>query len=552
MTVTGRAYTRHGLGAVILLFFVWQSSLAMASGETSPRQLALRLFRRLNGIPLQLSDARLARMEQFITEGKLKEAAAVATEDASFYRLTVKHFAGRLSNREESPYVPLNDFSAMVVGVTRDNLDARLLLTGNFTYEVQGQAQRRDPGNNTHYEASDQARLDLKANLKRVRPQWEGVNDAAGLLTTRAWAEAHYNAGTNRRAVVFALQEFLCTPIERWKESGVADTYVRRDVDRFPGGNAATYKTLCSTCHASMDAMGGAFVRFDFENDRFVSHGPAGLPKKINRNANVYASSPRVSDDFWETPGTSNHRELFGWRGPLRGVGAREFGLLLANSERFKSCLAERVFTEICQRAPDVGEREREIPKLAENFEKSGYKLKALFEETATLPTCLGNGGSRATPGIAHFRQARESLAAITNVDPNAAAPLAYYNDAVTRLPKDGVIAEVNGTTLLAITGLSGVFCKEMIATEKTTAAASRTVHTMLDYTKKIEEIPAETRAQWVTALARRFWQRDPVEAESQTLLRLIDRVQAGGGTTEQAALVLCTAAAASLDSIVK
>ena len=60
--------------------------------------------------------------------GILAEAAHIATEDARFYDLTLWNLAAGLSNIEQSPFVEFNDFMAMVVGVTKDDLDARMLL----------------------------------------------------------------------------------------------------------------------------------------------------------------------------------------------------------------------------------------------------------------------------------------------------------------------------------------------------------------------------------------------------------------------------------------
>src|SRR5262249_12462320 len=154
---------------------------------------------------------------------------------------------------------------AMVIGVARDDLDARTLLTGDFTYAATQRPDLPKPSaiDNNHYLALDQKRSNLKTDLVRIVPQRADILDAAGLLTSRAWAESHFKMGTNRRAVEYAFREFLCTPITTWRDTGLPDDRIRRDVDRNPGGNPATFQGVCRSCHAPMDAMAGAFARFD-------------------------------------------------------------------------------------------------------------------------------------------------------------------------------------------------------------------------------------------------------------------------------------------------
>ena len=46
----------------------------------------------------------------------------------------VKDFAMRMSNRDETVDADLNDFVATIIGATRDEIDSRTLLYGNFYY----------------------------------------------------------------------------------------------------------------------------------------------------------------------------------------------------------------------------------------------------------------------------------------------------------------------------------------------------------------------------------------------------------------------------------
>src|SRR3989338_563204 len=164
-----------GLGLALAM-----QTAATAAPET-PRDQALRLFKRVAGVPLFPRDPRVNQMTDLIAAGRVADAVAIAIEDPNFYGLTLRNFAAVMSSKDESPLTPFNDFQAMVIGVTRDNLDARLLLTGDFTYRASTAGLPAPaPENNDHYAAIETRALDLKAVLVKAEPQWSGFPDAAG------------------------------------------------------------------------------------------------------------------------------------------------------------------------------------------------------------------------------------------------------------------------------------------------------------------------------------------------------------------------------------
>ena len=361
---------------------------------TSPEGIfkARRLFRIITGTPILNNDPRLVAMADLIDNGEEKKAAAIATDDAYFYQVTVKNMAAGMSNKSETPYVPLDDFQATFIGAVRDDLDARTLLTGNYIYRgayegqsIQPEVSRRD---NKHYENIDNSGLDYKSLLVRQEPQWQGLRNSAGLLTTRAWAAAHYSAGTNRRAVVFAFQEFLCAPIDNWKTPNMPAEYIGRDVDRAPGKNPKVFQDQCKTCHAGMDAMRGAFSAMDYINDSFVEL-PDGRPApKYSRGASKYPKGFVTKDDSWWNI-IAEAQPTLGFKGSTDGKGIKAFGEMLANSEAFKGCMAFKAFTSVCQRQP-LAKDFAVLNVAARNFEKNNFNLKKLFQEIAVQPACIG------------------------------------------------------------------------------------------------------------------------------------------------------------------
>src|SRR5690606_12995913 len=114
-----------------------------------------------------------------------------------------KNMAAPWTNREQTVFVPLNDYTATVIGLVRDNDDFRKLLYDDVLYLGDPALGLPAYGNNNnnHYETLERQGHSLKANL--VRREQSAVTglpaDAtSGVLTTRAAAKAFFYAGTNR------------------------------------------------------------------------------------------------------------------------------------------------------------------------------------------------------------------------------------------------------------------------------------------------------------------------------------------------------------------
>lgn len=452
---------RGFFAAAVTAAFVISSSSVLLAG-TAPEDTSIqasipaakRLFRRLTGVPILLTDPRLSQMAGLIAEGRAREAAAIATEDSNFYQVTVKNLAAELSSKNETPYIGLDDFQATFIGTVRDEIDARSLLTGNYLYKSPiGVASRRD---NKSYDAVDDQHLDYKSILMKQEPQWTGdeaMRNHAGLMTTRAWGW-NYDAGTNRRAVVNAFSRFLCKPIGLWKVPYLDEDSIARDVDRNPGGNPKVFQDQCRTCHASQDPMRDAFSSLDFLNGDLIELPPGRAAPKYRRGTTTYPQGHVTVDDHWVNPIAKFKPELGFDPDMTSGQGVEEFGRMLAHSKAFNSCMAQRVFSSVCQRQPGR-EDDALIAGLASSFESGGHNLKKLFQETASTPACLEENG------VKNFRSLYYSLSAVTGVKPTKEIE-EYYKSVMTRLPKDGRSDEVNASMLLSEKGLAALFCKEL------------------------------------------------------------------------------------------
>jgi len=406
---------------------------------TPARQTAQLIYRRVASynIPIDhpvLNDMEAALASDINSEANRVAAASIATSQPGFYNRTVKDFAKRMSNREHEVSVPFNDFSAMIIGVTRDNIDARELLRGDFYYR--GRSDRTSVRSdlipdfmlsNNHFADLETLNYDLQSVLERVNGQrfYDGVSntvaannyDSAGLLTSRAFLEAHAVAGTNRRLIEFAFSEFLCMPITQWADNTAPDSFVGRDVDRFPTGDHTKYQTSCRGCHGQMDGFRGAFARITFETG-FAKHAwvvapdaqtnpneannnnnmgtmvqvPRGIAGKFNRDSAVFANGINVTDSSWVNYATRGaNAQYFGWRqGTESGRGVREFGNMIAESQAYPLCLTKRAFRSICKREPAAADAAM-INRVTESFKTvDNYSLRRLFERVAIQRECLG------------------------------------------------------------------------------------------------------------------------------------------------------------------
>ena len=388
---------------------------------------AIALYRRLGGVTLSVSDPLILQMEDSLKQGDLKGAASIAANTSTFYNITVRDFATKMSTREESVSSELNDFIATVIGSIRDNVSAINMMTGNYYYRAEGVPNVGDDlladivTSNNHYRALDEEGADLSQVLiredgQKVVDESDNVGvlrDSAGLMTTRGWMFTHANAGTNRRLIEFAFQIFTCTPIEQWASTSRPDNFIGRDVARDP---ISEFQTKCKSCHSGMDALRPATAYFDYEEtdaatgEGFVKYRytynldpdpddpddisvPVAadeqlVPYKFRRATEAYPPGYKVTNSSWTNYAS---QEQFGFRQAGQGSGFNSFARLIASSQQFSRCMVQRVFKTVC-RQELTQEHRNTIDSLSEQFENGGYNLRDLFIDVAVHPTCMGLG----------------------------------------------------------------------------------------------------------------------------------------------------------------
>lgn len=387
----GRTATIIGLAALV-------TTQAMA-GDLERRQ-AKRMHDRLAGIPP--TETVLDTMEAAIVAGNATTAALMAIDNSAFYNVTLKNFATPWTNEEQTIFAPLNDYTATVIGMIRDDVPFNTLLSADLVYT--GASGLGLPAysilNNAHYAALEDQGIDLKANL--VSNSQSALSNGvlppaatAGVMTSRAAAAAYFVAGTNRAMFRFTLLNHLCNDLEQVKDTTRAPDRIRQDVSRSPGGDSRIFMNSCGGCHSGMDPMAQAFAYYEYnETSGGIEYTPGTVQPKYLINSDTFKYGFVTPDDSWDNYWRAGQNALMGWDAglPGSGNGAKSLGVELANSDAFAQCQVEKVFKTVCLREPGNSADRTEVANITARFKDVGnynYSMKKVFADTAVY--CMGD-----------------------------------------------------------------------------------------------------------------------------------------------------------------
>jgi len=334
-------------------------------------------------------------------------AALLAMENEAFYSATIKNWVAPWTNRDQDVFVPLNDYTATVMGLIRDDADFRTVLYDDVLYTSNaGGLPAYSISNNDHYEAIESQGVSLSETLTRTTQAGIPSDATAGVMTTRAAAEAFFVDGTNRAMFRFTLMNYMCRDLEQVQDSSRAPDRIRQDVSRSPGGDSRVFLNNCITCHSGMDPLAQAFAFYDFDNDDTDEEGNARTPSnsivyntagqidpvtgtRVNRkyhlNSTTFPFGYVTTDESWENYWRSGPNSLLGWDGglPGSGSGAKSMGMELAHSDAFAQCQVEKVFKNVCLRDPMNAADIAEVSSQTSSFQSNNYNLKRVFAASA-------------------------------------------------------------------------------------------------------------------------------------------------------------------------
>lgn len=418
---TSQCSTRSPMGlalirafaAIVLAFTAHELAAAPCDPpDYTCRDQAKRIHDRLAGVPP--TPTVLNQMEALVKADDVAGAADLAMDHSAFYNVTLKNWVTPWTNREQTMFAPLNDYTATVIGIVRDELPFTQVLSADILYVGNNGLglPAYSVSDNAHYEALEANAVNLKDNLVRTtQSAVTGIPAAAtaGVMTTRAASKAFFIDGTNRAMLRFTLMNHLCRDLEQLKDTTRPPDRIRQDVSRSPGGDSRIFLNTCIGCHSGMDPLAQAFAYYNFQHD--VDADPEGnsgrlvyndvgsvdavtgtrVQAKYHINSETFEYGYVTPDDTWDNYWRVGQNSLLGWSEALSGSGsgAKSLGEELASSDAFATCQVEKVFRAVCLRSPVDAADRTEVVTLTTIFKNSNYNLKRVFADTAAY--CMGN-----------------------------------------------------------------------------------------------------------------------------------------------------------------
>jgi hypothetical protein len=375
--------------AVAVLPALYLSTPALAG----PNEQAERLFGRITGsMP---SATVLTQMSTDISSGSAVAAAQLAMQDPAFYNVTLRNFAAPMTNKAQSVFVPLNDYTATIIGMIRDNVPFNTVLSADLIYtgNVSG-APAYSSANNNHYQYLDTSGADLSTVLKaQTQSGLTGIPSAAtaGVMTTYGGASAFFYKGTNRAMVRFTMINYMCDDLNTIMDITRPPDRIRQDPSRSPGGDSRVFLNTCIGCHSGMDALAGAFAYYDFNvTTGQMVYTPGQVQGKYAINTGNFPYGHVTIDDSWLNYWRSGPNALLGWSSTLPGSGngAKSFGQEIESSAQFANCQVQKVFQAMCLRPPSNAADRAQAAKITADFVSANYNMKTAFAESAVY--CMG------------------------------------------------------------------------------------------------------------------------------------------------------------------
>jgi hypothetical protein len=370
------------------------SFLFVSMTYAAPADQANYIHERLTGaLP---SAVILDLMVDEIEHGSGAEAAALIAidneENDAFYNTTLKNWVAPWTNRDQDAFVPLNDYTATVIGLIRDESDFREVLFDDVVYTSNAPGlPAYAANNNEHFETAEALDVSLKDTLTRGPQIVVPTEAAAGVMTTRAAAEAFFIDGTNRAMFRFTFLNYMCRDLEQVQDNTSIPDRIRQDVSRSPGGDSRVFLNNCVSCHSGMDPMAQSFAYYDFDNDaETIVYNNGVVDEKYHINATTFPFGFVTPDDKWDNYWRDGPNSVLGWgtgtgfTGTGSGNGAKSMGAELANSEAFAQCQVEKVFKNVCLREPVNSDDLTQLDVMTTAFKGNNYNLKNVFAATAS------------------------------------------------------------------------------------------------------------------------------------------------------------------------
>jgi hypothetical protein len=417
-----------------LIALITAATLVTTAGiaHAGSREQARRMYDRLTGVTPD--NATITTLANTIdTDSAFAAAMDIIDPDEgspafnkNFYNVTLKNWVTPWTNEEQTVFAPLNDFTATVIGMVRDDKDFREVLYGNILYTGASGLGLTPYSltNNTHYQEMEDQNLDLSDDTVLVERTQTGVygplgldlaSDTAyaGVMTTRQGARAYFVDGTNRAMFRFTMINFLGSDLEPLLDKTRVPDRIRQDVSRSPGGDSTIFLGQCIGCHAGMDGMMGAmaYYEWDYPDGGDADNGSlayANSPNTYTIEDTQYTSRVQkkfrinplnfeygffTTDDSWINYWRTGINANLGWEGnsasnptPTTGNGLNSLGRELAHTQAFARYQVLKAYRAVCLKDPGAST----LDSLTTRFETThAYHMKPVFADAAV--DCMGS-----------------------------------------------------------------------------------------------------------------------------------------------------------------
>ncbi|HEY1725843.1 MAG TPA: hypothetical protein VGF89_10490 [Steroidobacteraceae bacterium] len=388
-----RSNARGVLTTLVIAIALITAMQPFTRALAGPNEQAERMFARVTGTTPSASV--LTQMSTDIGGNNAMAAAQLAMQDPNFYNITIRNFAAPMTNKAQSVFVPLNDYTATVIGMVRDNVPFNTVLSADLVYtgNVSG-APAYSPSNNNHYQYLDDNGADLSVVLKaQTQSALLGIPSAAtaGVMTTLGGASAFFYKGTNRAMVRFTMINYMCNDLQTIMDITRPPDRIRQDPSRSPGGDSRVFLSTCIGCHSGMDALAGAFAYYEYNTTTGQMVYTAGqVQGKYAINTGNFPYGHVTVDDSWINYWRSGPNALLGWSSALPGSGngAKSFGQEIESSQQFAACQVQKAFQAMCLRPPSNAADRAQVAQTTADFIGANYNMKTAFGEAAVY--CKG------------------------------------------------------------------------------------------------------------------------------------------------------------------
>ena len=299
-------------------------------------------------------------------------AALIATNDPAFYNDTIRNMAAPWTNRDQSVFVPLNDYTATVIGMVRDNVPFNTLLSADLVYIGDGQSGEPaySPTNNAMYQALDANNVDLQRRtwcrarsppLDRHSGGRHRRRDDHARRGQRLLHQRHESGDVPLHDDESSVQRPAdghghhpsagSHPPGRDPQPGRRQHLVPDQLHRLPqrhGSDGAGLRLL---------QLQRRPIRPPTDTIGQIVYTAGQVQPKYHINNTNFPQGFNTPDDSWENRWRTGPNQILGWSATLPGSGngAKSLGQELENSAAFASCQVTRVFKTCASRAEQSG-----------------------------------------------------------------------------------------------------------------------------------------------------------------------------------------------------